>query len=136
MARTSTEAKQRWNNAHYTQIKISVQPEIAAAFKAKCLADGVSMAGEISRFMSGQVGGSQPKKPDADSYATRQKRRKTLRNLTERLEAIRNAEQAYLENIPVNLQGAQMYEAAEHTVSVLEEAISLLSDAFRGILVP
>jgi hypothetical protein len=130
MGATSNEAKRRWNEAHYTQVKVSVPPETAAAFKAKCMADGVSMASEISRFMNGGTQGDHPLTPFADPYATRQKRRKALSALTGQLETLHSAEQQYLDNIPANLQNSRMYEAAEQTVTALEEALSILSEAY------
>ena len=120
----SNEAKQLWNRTHYTQVKVSVQPEIAAAFQKKCLAEGVSMASEISRFMSGK----ELKK--TDNVSTRQRRRKALYALIRQLEEICGAERAYLENIPANLQNSQVYEAADQTVSALEEALGVLSEAY------
>jgi hypothetical protein len=90
MGKTSNEAKHRWNCDHYTQIKVSVQPEIAAEFKKKCQAKGVSMASEISRFMN-----KVNKKPN--TYSTRQLRRKALASAIAQLEEIREAEKQYWE---------------------------------------
>jgi len=123
MGKTSNEAKQRWNCNHYTQIKVSVQPEIATHFKVKCQTKGVSMASEISRFMRGEN-----KKPDTCS--TRQRRRKALASAIAQLEEIREAEKQYWDNIPINLQNAPAYEAAEQAVSALEEALELLYHAY------
>jgi hypothetical protein len=52
MRKQTNAYKQRWEAEHYKQIKISVRRELTAAFKADCEAAGVSMAGEISAFMS------------------------------------------------------------------------------------
>lgn len=41
---TSTDVKRRYNEKVYDRISISVQKELAAAFKAKCSAQGVSQA--------------------------------------------------------------------------------------------
>ena len=123
MGATSNQAKQRWNNAHYTQVKVSVQPEIAAEFKKKCQDKGVSMASEISRFMS-----RENKKPDICS--TRQRRRKALFLTIAGLEEILNAEKQYWDNIPINLKNGPAYEAAELAVSTLEEALDLLYHAY------
>ena len=130
MGATSNEAKRRWNDAHYTQVKVSVPPETASSFKERCQALGVSMAGEISRFMNGGAQGDHPLTPSADPFATRQKRRKALGALTGQLDALRSAEQQYLDNIPANLQNSRVYEAAEQTVTALEEALSILSEAY------
>jgi len=123
MGTTSNKAKQRWNHLQYTQIKVSLQPEIAEAFKRKCQAKGVSMASEISRFMDKTI-----KKPD--SCSTRQKRRKALVSLILQLEEICDAEKQYWDNIPINLQNGERYEAAEQAYTAMEEALSLLYQAY------
>jgi hypothetical protein len=126
-------AKQKWNDAHYTQVKVSVPHELAAAFKVKCLADGVSMAAEISRFMcdmTGKAGTGSTAKQATALYATRPLRRKAMRRLIEQVSDILDAEQQYMDNIPDNLQGSRFYEAAEQAVSCLEEAVNSLSEAY------
>ena len=123
MGKTSNEAKQRWNTAHYTQVKVSVQPEIAAAFKKKCQEKGVSMASEIARFMSGE-------NKKTDPCSTRQRRRKALISVIMQLEAICDAETQYWHNIPINLQNGERYEAAEQAATAMEEAVALLYQAY------
>lgn len=130
MGATSNKAKQRWNNAHYVQVKVSVQPEIAVAFKARCLATNVSMASVISKFMAGQDAVKCSQKTSADPYATRQKRRMALNALIQQLHSIMCAEQGYLENIPDNLRNSQTYEVAENSVSAFEEALEILEGAY------
>jgi len=131
MGRTSNKAKQRWNDSHYTQLKVSVSPELAAAFKAKCISEGVSMASEISRFMTAKTSGvSNPPVVSASSYGTRQKRRKAISKMIAMLTDIKDAEQGYVDRIPVNLQGSDLYEAAEETVGILEDAADMLSEAY------
>ena len=121
MGNTSNESKKRWNDVHYSQVKVSIKQEIAAQFKAKCAAANTSMASEISRFMSGHS----PKKPEP-SVTTRQQRRRALSKAILLLETIADAEQAYRDNIPINLQNSQRYEAAEEASSMLEEALNIL----------
>lgn len=54
--RTSTEVKRRYNEKTYTLISASVPKETAAAFKAKCAAEGIPQAQIIKKaiedFMS------------------------------------------------------------------------------------
>ena len=110
---------------HYTQVKVSVNPDIATAFKEKCVASGVSMASELSRFM-----GNSKTKPGIKT-ATRQQRRKAVKLLIEQLEAVIMSERSYGDNIPENLQNSQVYETAQQTLQILEEASQV---AKRGIL--
>jgi hypothetical protein len=108
----------------YTQIKFSIKPSIVSEFKAKCRFANVSMASEISRFMSGQA---ITKKQDT---TTRQHRRKAIKSMVKELEEIMDAEQRYMDNIPENLQSSRTYEAAEQTVQALEEALGILTEAY------
>jgi hypothetical protein len=130
MGATSNESKQRWNASRYVQVKVSVEPELATAFKAKCESEGVSMASEISRFMSQKTGVSRSVRPVKDPYATRPQRRKAFQATLKEIEAFMDAEQGYVDNFPANLRNSERYDAAEHTVSVLEEGLSVLSEAY------
>lgn len=47
--RTSTEVKRRYNEKTYTLISASVTKETAAAFKAKCAAEGIPQAQIIKK---------------------------------------------------------------------------------------
>lgn len=116
----------------YTQVKVSVAPDIAAAFKADCLERGVSMASEISRFMSGKAvcGGAGTQPAAADIFGTRGKRRAEVKKMIRRLESIAEAERQYMDRIPENLRGGMPYEAAEETLSALEEAAGALDEAY------
>jgi len=44
-------SKQDWNASHYAQVKVSVDPVIAAGFRTACAASGISMAKALSDFM-------------------------------------------------------------------------------------
>lgn len=130
MGATSNQSKQRWNAAHYTQIKISVPSGLAQAFKAKCISGGVSFTAALSRFMREYSASTAPLKRPADPLASRPSRRKALAKLTSSLAAILDAEQRYLDNIPQNLQSSRFFDAAESSVSALEEAINILDSAY------
>ncbi len=130
MAATANGVKQKWNEAHYTQVKVSVPHELAKAFKDKCRENGVSMAAEISNFMRDKTGSQRANILLADAYETRPKRRKAVLPLIEQLEYILEAEQQYMDNIPDNLRASERYEAAELTVSCLEDAVNSLSEAY------
>lgn len=67
-------------------------------------------------------------------------RRKELQNLfdiiseaQEQLEALRDEEDEYKENIPENLQGSERYEIAEAAVDALDSALDSLQDALDSI---
>ncbi len=47
--KTSTEVKQRYLNKTYDNISVRVPKEMAAAFKEKCAADGISQAQIIKK---------------------------------------------------------------------------------------
>lgn len=47
--RTSTDVKRRYNEKVYDHISLSVPKEMAAAFKAKCAAEGIPQAQVLKR---------------------------------------------------------------------------------------
>ena len=114
---------------NYKQVKFWVATDIAEEFKVKCEAAGVSMTSEISMFMSGQKGSRYQIKPV--SVKTRQLRRKAVALLIQQLEPILDAELEYKYNIPVNLQNASNYEAAEQAASALEDALNSLYEVYQ-----
>jgi hypothetical protein len=91
LSKTTAAAKEDWNAAHYTQVKISVKPEIAAAFKSACAAGGASMAGVLSRCMSEYAGIAV--KLAALPVDTRPNRRQAVRKIAQLIKAIRDAEE-------------------------------------------
>jgi hypothetical protein len=116
----------------YTQIKVSIDPEIAAEFKAACKDVGVSMASEIGGFMADRAS---PLKEQAAKAMegiddTRPKRRTRVKKIIDELERIKDSEETYAERIPENLQGGPAYEAANEAACAIGEAICLLQEAF------
>lgn len=132
MGKTSTVAKQRWLCDNRTQIKAWVKPEIAYAFKESCKAKGVSMASELSAFMGSfvPVNVNKEKSLPVLNVTTRPQRRKALAVLIRQIELLMDAEEQYLEAIPENLRNSCRGQAAEQTVSMLNEAIDFLDGAF------
>ena len=49
-------------------------------------------------------------------------------DIKEQLEAIRDEEQEYLDNMPENLYGGERYEASETAISNIEDSISELEN--------
>ena len=139
LSNPSNDAKQRWNNAHYTQLKISVNPETAASFKAACAAAGVSMASVIVKFMNEYSNTLSHDKPPTkvssqsvptDAFSTRKKRRVAVKAIISQMEQLALAEECYRDRIPENLQGSQTYDAADQSVAVMHEVIDLLSEVY------
>lgn len=129
MGNTSDKSKQVRNTFRYTQLKISVNPDVAVAFREVCAAENASVASRLSGFMADCCGyGTKPN--PADKTATRPKRRIATERLIRQLELIKEAEERYMDNIPDNLRGSAVYEKAELTVSALDEAIELLTSAY------
>ena len=110
MGRTSNESKQRYNEGHYAQLKVSVDRATAAAFKEKCGENGLSMAGVLSQFMAAYSGTTAKNSLPPIKTKTRHERRESVRLLSTQLEQVRDAEQAYMANIPENLQSSPNFE--------------------------
>jgi hypothetical protein len=126
------ETRTQWNADNYKQIKVYVSPDLAAKFKAGCTVASVSMASVLSQFMAdycSEIQAKDPKPPTPD-FSTRGKRRMFVRRMIEQLEAIKEAEENYRDNIPENLQGGQAYEAAEQAIEQMGNALDSLNEAF------
>ena len=130
----NNEARTQWNAKQYTQVKVYVSPDVAASFKTACAARGESMAAVMSRAMLDYCCKKPEKKrkarTDDPDYSTRGKRRTAARYHAEQIEAIRDAEEIYKDNILETLRGGQRYEDANLTVEALDEAVDALSRAF------
>jgi hypothetical protein len=131
MGKSATEAKNKYNAANYTQVKVAVNPEVAAAFKAACQADQVSMAGELSDFMASRCGRPPAQgKVKTDLLTSRGGRRKMLAALIGQLEEIKEAESRYCDAIPQNLRSSQRYDNAQQSITAMEEALDALYTAY------
>ena len=130
MAKTSTESKKLWNSKNYTQLKVSLNPKTVAAFKAACASNNVSMASIISQFISQYCGIAIKKGGYSPDLSTKRQRRAAIRSIIQLLDRIKTNEEQYLNNIPDNLQGSVVFDAAEHCISALDEAIDLLETAY------
>jgi len=131
LSKAANRAKSKWNAKNYSQVKVSVDPDVAAAFRAACRRDGRSMASVLSQFMAHySADAKEGKATSEDDVSTRGKRRKLVRSYAKRIERVRDAEENYMSNIPANLQGSVRYEAAEQSVSVMDSVIELLGEIY------
>ena len=128
MSSAANTAKTKWNAEHYKQLKISVSPETAAAFKLACEEAGVSMAGELSQFMSEYCAVAKDRKPAApeDDLSARRKRRAAVAAMARKLGQVQEAEMRSHDNVPENLRGSSDYEAIEESLERMDEAIEAL----------
>jgi len=141
MPSPSSKSKQRWNASHYRQLKISVNPDTATLFKAACAANNVSMAGVLSKFMDEyshtdskgerqSKTGPRAKDRPLNLFETRRKRHDAVNNIKLQMEQLMIAEERYRDAIPENLQGSKWYDAADHSIELIQEIIELLSEAY------
>jgi len=130
MPNPSNASKQRWNAKNYVQVKVSVKPELAAAFKAACTAAGASMASVLSGFMASYCQHPAVQGPPDDPYATRGLRRRAVEGFICKMESLALAEERYRDNIPENLRGSARYEEADRSVDAAYEAIDLLREVY------
>ena len=130
MPNSPSKSKQRWNAEHYTQIKVSVNPEIAEAFKTSCTKSGVSIASVLSKFMADYSKIPTIKKPPTDPYGTRRKRRNAAKVILIQMEQLALAEERCRDNIPESFQNSKLYEDSEQSADTLNEIIDLLREAY------
>jgi hypothetical protein len=108
-----------------TQVKFTIEADIAAAFKARCSSEGVSMASEARRLMAI----SRPRRSMETRASTRPLRRKTVKEAIGLLLAVLEAEAEYRDRIPE--QFSERSDAANNACEQLEEAIAKLDEAFQ-----
>lgn len=130
LAKTSTEPKNLWNSKNYTQLKVSLKPDITTTFKAVCAKNDVSMTSVISQLICQYCGIAIKKGDYSPVLSTKRQRRAAVRNTILLLERIRDNEELYRDNIPTNLQASAGFESAESCISALDEAIDLLESAY------
>jgi hypothetical protein len=130
MSKSSNAAKQRWNAKRYVQIKVSVNPETAKAFKAVCAAVGTSMASEIGAFMDEFAHPAQCAVPHT-KMKTLGDRRRTMNTIISLLNGMRDTEKGSLDRWPINLQGTDNYEMAEERFDKLSDAIDAVEDIYE-----
>lgn len=107
-----------------TQIKFTIESDVVATFKMRCVAKGVSMTSVIRRWMSV----CEPTRDVNATVPTRPRRRKAVAEIIGLLNEILDMEEHYRDSIPE--QFTQRYEWSEHACEHLAEAIDCLEQAF------
>ena len=107
-----------------TQIKFTVNSDVASAFKTRCASQGISMASVISQFM--EI--SKPVKSIKIKTDTRQHRKKAVQEIIGLLENVMYFEEKYRDLIPEKFESR--YETADQTCEQLAQALSSLEDAY------
>ena len=107
-----------------TQMKFTVESGIAAAFKARCVSEGVSMASVISQFMKT----GKPARTVNVRTDTRPHRKEAVSAYIGFLEDVMDKESQYRDAIPE--QFTSRMETADYTCERLSEAISSLQEAY------
>jgi hypothetical protein len=136
MSTASTKAKQRWNKAHYAEIKASLEKDLVKRYKARCKENEVSIASVLATHMREYCGkpfcGPLPSKEGKKPMQcdTRPKRRKMASIIASQLDDILQCETAYRENIPDNLTNSMRAEAADYSIDKLSDALELIRDAY------
>ena len=126
----STKAKQKWNSEHYAQISIRVDKGLAAKFKSKCEANGVSLAGALAKLMADYCDVVVERHPSKQPKDNRGRRRRAIENTIATVEDVLEREVGYLTNIPENIRNGERYAEAEECADYLEAALESLREAF------
>ena len=133
MGTAATKAKRKWNSKHYTNVTVAMNPELAAMLKEYCVGKKVSMASVITGLVAGHLGAevSPPnEKPQKKAPDNRSRRRRDLWVHIAAIEGICRGEEAYLGNIPGNLQSSVRYKNAEGSVEHLLAGLNELKEAY------
>jgi len=130
LGKTSNAAKQKWNSKNYQQVKISIKPETAAAFKAACIAAGTSMASAMSALMLKYAEQEIENQKPTVKVKTLNDRRKTTAIVRDIIAAILDAEEMYVENTPENLCNTARYDMAVERVDKLQELLDSIEEVY------
>jgi hypothetical protein len=137
MSTASTKAKQRWNKAHYAEIKASLEKDLVKQFKARCKENEVSIASVLAMHMREYCGKPFCEKPlpskehkKTIQCDTRPKRRKMVSIIADQLDDILQSETVYRENIPDNITNSMRAEAADYSIDKLSDALELIREAY------
>jgi len=131
MSQPTNAVKQRWNETNYTQVKVSVKPAVAAAFKAACSERDQSMASVISEYMTKYAVSPKMKRSAKKTSAnTLQGRREMMRSVIDELTEILGGESDYIENMPENLRCSEKYEDAVSRYEALETTLELAAEIY------
>lgn len=109
------------------QLKITVDANLIAEFKASCEAADASMAAVLSDAMATYVKKRVTKRPPRD-YTTRRQRKAALAAMANELNAVLANEEQYRDNFPESLIGSKNYELAETLIALLDEVITALAE--------
>jgi hypothetical protein len=113
------------------QVKIWTDVKTAETFKKVCSVSGISMSGELSRYMDERAGVlKRISDKNQNCLNKRGERRKEIASIVLRVEQIRDAEQDYQSRIPESLRSAPAYEAADQAIEALDQVIELLINAY------
>jgi gas vesicle protein len=133
MGTAATKAKRKWNREHYTNITTAMTPGLANKLKENCRENGKSVTSLITELVSVylDINDSSPKEKSKKTASDNrgQRRRKLWKHIAA-IEIICNGEEAYLNNIPENLQDSIRYENAENSVEQLKLAIDELKEVY------
>ena len=126
------ESHKRWNAKNYKQLNIAVRPELVAAFRTICEQRQTPMREVLITLMTEYCAAPPATNEQKNNgYTVRRDRRKATASIIGQLEKIRDAEDDYRQNIPVNLRNSSRYESAEQAIEALDEAIDILGEAFE-----
>jgi hypothetical protein len=112
------------------QVKIYVEPDVAAAFGALCKAGGVSVTAELSGYMRKRTGRKEPSTASGIHTDVRRQRKAAMRHAVAMLEKIRDDEGAYYDAMPESLKTSELGEDADQTVGRINDALDALGEAF------
>ena len=109
-----------------TQVKVSVDPEIASSFKKACVSSNISMAAVLSQFMA-DYSKSLVKQKGKPDYSTRRRRRSAIKKIIEQLEEMKDDLIEVLD-LPPDTTTEQLVEEIKEVIEELEAADETVVD--------
>ena len=123
--------RKKWNSENYKQLNVAVSADLAEAFKLACQANGEPARQVVIRLMTGYISDTKPTMNRASAipdYSTLENRRSALKQILLKLEDMRAAEEAYRDNIPINMYNK--LEAASNAVDNYDVVMAALEELY------
>jgi len=73
---------------------------------------------------------TQAKPKGSPAYTSKRQRRAAIKAILNQLKMIKAAEERSLGNVPENLRSSPAFEAAEESISALDDALDILANAY------
>lgn len=123
--KTPSATKKHQNSSNYSQVKMSVKPDIAIVIKNTYTVNNASITAVIFRFIA-KYSGTESNRGNYTPVVSTMKQRKTApTSVINRLRQTSDSEERCPNNITISLRGSKAFQSAERCISNIEGLLGL-----------